>query len=310
MTTVALVVSLVTAACGSSTESTTEPEPLPFDAVLLELFGTTDTDAYLAGAERRAAEIVATCMEEAGFEFVIPAPATVDLTEDRDSLDYARREGFGVITGFVRTIDETDFLADAPVDPNLTYLETLPAAEIDRFLITLNGAPAEPGQFQDGGCNGKASDEAYADWLRFFDALPNYRSLGEERDTHPDWLAAQALWQDCMADRGYDYTEPDAIMSDVTNRMREIVEARYPGGDLPLVASGDGLGLDPEVKRLLDEMAVFERDAAVANFECTAPIADRFEAVDRLVQQDFVDRNRAAIDDLLAANRAATSAGG
>lgn len=309
MTVAALVVSLLAAACGSSTESANRPAALPFDAVLLELFGTTDTDAYLASAERRAAEIVVACMEEAGFDFEIPPAGPVEPTQDRDSLEYARTEGFGVITGFLRTIDATDFLADPSVDPNLTYLETLPAAEIDRFLVTLDGEPAEPGQLQTGGCNGRAGDEAYADWLRFFDALPNYRSLGEERDTHPDWLAAQGLWQDCMAARGYDYTEPDAIMSDVTNRMRDIVEARFPGGDLPLVAGDDGLVLDPEVRQLLDEMADLERDAAVANVACTEPLADRFEAVDRLVQQDFVDRNRAAIDELLAVNRATTADG-
>ena len=57
--------------------------------------------------------------------------------------------------------------------------------------------------------------------------------------------------------------------------------------------------VDPDVDVLLDELAEFEQGAAVANIECTEPLADRFDAVEQLVQQQFVDRNQTTIDDLL-----------
>jgi len=39
----------------------------------------------------------------------------------------------------------------------------------------------------------------------------------------------------------------------------------------------------------------------VANVECNAPLADRLGAVEQQVQQEFVDRNRISIDELLQA---------
>ena len=198
---------------------------LPFDAVLIELFGTDDTDEYLMTLERDAAELVVTCMEAAGFEFEIPdeeIPAESDL--DPRSVADAEDQGFGIITGFRDQLDGFDPTARTP-DPNQAYLRTLTAAEIQRFVLTLDGVAAEPGQRQeDAGCNGSASEQAYQNWTQFFEALPNFTALGEERDTHPDWVATRVLWRDCMTERGFDYSEPEVIRADVTSRMRQMVD--------------------------------------------------------------------------------------
>ena len=291
---VALIV--VSASCGGE-------DPAPFDAVLIDLFGTDDTEAYLADAEREAAEFVVQCMNDAGFEFALPAEVDELEPPDPTSLDDAREMGFGIIAGLRHQIDQTDLGSDFDRDPNLDYLSTLTASEIERFVITLDGTAPEPGQRKvDRGCNGQASDAVYADWVRFSEQLPNFTALGEERDTHPDWLAARADWRDCMVARGFDYAEPDVIRTTVISRMRDTMNENYPGGQVaPIQVDGEWV-LDPQVEALLDELADFERDAAVANVECTEPLAERFDAVERLVQQQFVDRNRAVIDELLAAN--------
>ncbi len=187
-------------------------------------------------------------------------------------------------------------------DPNVTYVTALPPAERDRFFFTLDGAEPEPGQRRDGGCNGEASDVSYGDWLRFSQALPNYTAMGEERDTHPDWLAARQVWRTCMNERGFDYSEPDAIRTDVIARMRETVAEVYPSGRVPVIVVDGVSEIDPSVDALLADLVDFEIRAAVANVECTEPVADDFDAVDRLVQQGFVDRNQATIDELLRAN--------
>jgi hypothetical protein len=275
----------------------------PFDAVLVELFGTNNTEAYLLEAERDAAELVATCMNDAGFEFQIPPLAdSLDPPEPMD-LEAAQADGFGIIAGFRFQLSEFDGSVPQGYDPNVGYASTLSSEEFQRFLFTLNGPEAEPGQRQEGGCNGQASDLAYADWLRFLEALPNFTALGEERDTHPDWLEARAQWRGCMTDRGFNYAEPDAIRTDVISRMGNTVNEVYPGGQVPLVETDGNFSVDPEVNVLLVELEQFERAAAVANVECTESVADEFDQVERLVQQAFVDRNQDKIDELLAASK-------
>lgn len=276
---------------------------MPFDAVLIELFGTADTDVYLASTERDAAELVVACMAEAGFEYQLSPGPTEAIPIDPTSLDDAQERGFGIITGFRRQISEMDLTVQGNQDPNLVYLSTLTAADIDRFVVALNGLPSdEPGQRPTNtGCNGEASVMAYADWTRFFEALPNYTALGEERDSHPDWLAARALWSDCMVERGFTYSEPDAIRSDVISRMNETVSESYPGGQVPLIEVDGRAVLDPDVDRLLTELTDFEQRAAVANVACSEPIASQLAAVEFEVQQAFVTRNQSAIDQLLEA---------
>ena len=281
---------------------TSDGDVAPFDAVLIELFGTDDTDEYLMTVERDAAELVVLCMEAAGFEFQIPAEAVAASQPDPRSIADAETMGFGIIASFRGELDDFDPTAAGQVDPNRVYLSTLTAAEIQRFLLTLQGVEAEPGQLrEDGGCNGSASEEAYGDWNRFFDTLPAFTALGEERDTHPDWVSTRSLWRDCMVERGFDYAEPEVIRTDVITRMRATVAELYPDGQLPLVQQDGVFMVDPEVNTLLDELFEFEQQAAIANVECTLPLADRFDAVEHEVQQSFVDRNRVAIDELLAA---------
>lgn len=298
-----LALMLLSVACSGSENATTNTEPASFDAVLIELFGTNDTEAYLASAEQAAAELVASCMNDAGFEFQVPVVRDELEPPDPASIEDAREQGFGLISGFRFGISQTEVAVELSGDPNLAYLSTLTQTEVDRFVLTLDGPAAEPGQRKvERGCNGTASDDAYAGWVRFSETLPNYTALGEERDTHPDWLSARSEWRDCMVERGFDYAEPDVIRTDVTTRMRQTIAEVYPEGQLPLVQVDGVFALDPEVDGLLDELADFEIAAAVANVECTEPLASRFEAVERLVQEQFVERNRDAIDELLEQN--------
>ncbi len=294
-----LLCAVLATACSSADGAN---QAAPFDAVLIELFGTVDTEAYLSDTERSAAELVVTCMNDAGFEFQLPPVIETLDQPDEGDLGAARADGFGIITGFRFQLSQFDF-DSTQTDPNVTYVGTLSQAEFSRFYFTLDGAEAEPGQRRTGGCNNQASDLAYADWVRFSEALPNFTSMGEERDTHPDWLTARSQWQACMLDRGFDYAEPDAIRTDVIARMRDTVDQVYPGGRVPIIEVDGIPTVDPQVDVLLDELFQFERAAAVANVECTEPVADQFDAVEELVQQAFVDRNQETIDELLAANR-------
>lgn len=290
-------------ACGSTASTTGDGGTLPFDEVLIATLGTDDVDRYRYDIERNAEAHLIGCMEDAGFLFVIPQPLPPNPTEAQlGSREFVETEGFGIISEFRRWADSIDVEAQQG-DPNRAYLTTLTGTEIQRYLTTLDGVAADPGQIsENAGCRGEAADVEYADWDRFHDALPNFTAMGEERDTHPDWLSARADWRTCLVDRGYDYSEPEAIRSDVENRMNQSLSVDYPNGQVPLVFTDGDWGLDPDVEPLLDELSEFELKAAIVNYECTEPLAGRFEAVEREVQQGFVERNQVTIDELLAAS--------
>lgn len=271
----------------------------PFDAVLVELFGTANTDAYRASISDTASQLAIACMQDAGFELQITqAPAFV--APDPTDLSQAQAVGFGIVAQF-RHDTENERLRAGP-DPNRPYLQTLTSAEIERFLVTLNGTPAAPGQIQtDTGCNGAAATEASADWDRFSMTLPNYNALGEERDTDPLWIAARTRWQQCMAERDFDYADPTAVRSDAITRMRSLVDEAFPGGRVPLAQNGGEPVFGAEAERLLADLLLFEQNAATASIECRELNAGDFDAAEFALQQAFVDRNRMAIDELLDA---------
>lgn len=297
-----LALAVLVGACGS--DSPAVDEALPFDAVLNELFGTDHIAGYRYDIQRDAEARMIDCMNDAGFEFVIEPAVPPDVDPDRyRDRGYVETDGFGIITRFRDWLATVDIEAQR-IDRNGQYLATLSGDEVQRFYLTLDGEPAEPGQLPENpGCRGAASDQAYETWNAFLAALPNYTAMGEERDTHPDWLAARADWRDCMLAEGYDYFEPDEIRSDVEDRMTSELAEDFPGGGLPLTFDGEDWVLDPAADETLDELKVVEVAAATANLECTEPLLDRFDAVDREVQQGFVDRNQEAIDQLLGEQR-------
>ncbi len=142
-----LFLALLASACssaGAGVRATGTTEPAPFDAVLIELFGTADTESYLTSIERTAAEMVVICTQSAGFEFQIP-PSTPALDPpDPTSLEAAQEDGFGIISGFRYQLSQIDLDAQQSTDPNVTYVSSLTSAEFDRFYFTLDGVEAEP----------------------------------------------------------------------------------------------------------------------------------------------------------------------
>ena len=291
---------LLATACGTDGDDAST-EVFPFDAVLIELFGTDDVGAYRYQIEREAEDNLVECMADAGFEFVIDPALPPEVSEDLDvERDYVDEHGFGIITRFRDWFEEGDF-GSGSRDLNREYLTTLTSQQMQTYFMTLEGEIADPGQISENpGCRGTAADDAYGLWNTFLAELPNFTALGEERDTHPDWLVAQSEWRACMLDKGYDYAEPEMMRNDVENRMTDDVSSVFTEGGLPLIEEDGVWSLDPEADALLGELQAFEIDAATANWECNQPLLDRFFAVEREVQQAFVDRNQETIDKLLA----------
>lgn len=295
-----LVAVLVLAtACSSSGDDA--DAALPFDAVLLDLFGTDDVSEYRYQIERDAEARLVSCMADAGFDFIIGPPTPQATSDDLFAeRTFVEEEGFGIITRFREWIAVADLDA-LGVDLNREYLNTLTGAQMQEYFLALEGEVADPGQISENpGCRGRAANEAYSVWNAFLQDLPTFTALGEERDTHPEWLAARTDWRTCMAAKGYDYPEPEMIRSDVQNRMNAEVAAEFANGGLPAVYGEDGWVLEPEAEAKLLELQAFEIDAATASWDCNQPLLERFRTVEREVQQAFVDRNQETIDELLA----------
>lgn len=291
----ALAFLLLVSAC-----ATDDDQALPFDAVVAEVFGTSDIDAYRYDVDRDASRLLAECMRAAGWEYIERTPLPQQPTEvELASLEYVTENGFGIVSTFLAWL-ESDNLVDQRRDPNLTYLQTLTPDELTAYVIDLEGVEPPPGQTrEDSGCQGQAT-AAFTEWERFFDALPQFTGMAEARDTHPDFVTARTDWQACMLDMGYDYLEPEVIRSDVTQRMSVQVAEVAPDGQLPIeLVDGEWI-VDPTLMPLLDEIAAFERSVALANHRCTETVSERFDAVELEVQQEFVDANQAIIDELLA----------
>jgi len=299
--TATLLIGLFLVASCSGASRAQQNSVAPFDQVLLDLFGTTNIDAHFAAIDRDVPAAIVACLNDAGFAMVAPPVGDPYVPPAEGDRAGAESDGFGIIASFRHELREGGDPGDQLQRSVASYLATLTAAEIQRFVLVLDGEPAEPGQVTRDGCEYSAVGQAYRDWNRFFAALPNFTALAEERDSHPDWIAARGEWSDCMAGRGYEYAEPAAIRSDVQRQMRAKVNEAYPGGDIAAaVATGEEV-LSAELDSFLDQLVAFERNAAVANIECTEPVADQFAAVEHEVQQAFVDLHRSTIDDLLAA---------
>jgi len=292
----ALALLLLLSACASS-----DNQALPFDAVVTEVFGTSDIDAYRYGIDRDASRLLAECMRAAGWEYTERTPLPPQPTEaELASLEFVTENGFGIVSTFLAWL-ASDNLTDQQRDPNLSYLQTLNAEEIAEYVVPLEGVEPPLGEIrEDTGCQGEAT-AAFADWDRFFDVLPQFTGMAEARDTHPDFVTARNDWQACMLNMGYDYAEPDVVRSDVTQRMNAQVAEVAPNGELPIEFVDGGWVVDPALMGLLDEIADFERSVALANHQCTETVSERFDAVEREVQQEFVDANQNTIDELLLA---------
>lgn len=305
-------------ACASSNETTANPvadnqlepsEPadaglvqsqFPVDDLLEQLFGTADVDTYLAQVQRTIGDLVQTCMQDKGFEYLLPPELLLEVdTTDRSTRAFAASNGFGVVSDFVRLFIGTNGRAFNTQDVNQPYLASLSAPQIASFLEALDGTPADPGQIQTNtGCQGSSGDLARVDWDRFNDALPQFSALPEEIDAHPGMIDIRSQWSSCMRDSGFEYLDLDDVERDVTLRLEELFASAFRGG-IPVVQTDAGLAFTPEANVVLEDLAAFERSVASVNWDCQDRLRNQIDAVGSDVQRTFTEIHQTTIVDLL-----------
>ena len=300
-----------------------------------------DPDAAAAAdAEnrRRVEEIIARCMAQEGFEYV-PAvrPVPSALFEAFDQEDYARREGFGITTGYGREDEFGPKEEDNWVNPNTAIVEALSVSERRAYDAALYDQPTEKVDVdpESGaaasddsygvGCYGQAYREVYGKQDEIWEQLgPRWEELWQRLEADPRYQEADEGWKTCMADRGYQYDSVDQMYDDIWTDFEERFDAIVGEGGgwadpfegwseeriEAFLAENSDEEIDDffeqaqsEARANVDQEALAalqqeERDLAVANYECLRGMRETIEELQREYESRFIRENRDLLEQM------------
>ncbi len=230
-------------------------------------FGTREyglTDEEWTAAVESVQQEIASCMAEAGFEYI---PADVDTVElamaavrtepGMDRREYKTQWGFGVTTRFDNRVKEIEL-----GEQNIAIYESLSEADKVAYDRTLYGEDPDATfafQFDEedfeptGGCTLQAIEATFTE-----EQLdPNYvhpKDILIEQDGRV--AEAELAWMDCMGDAGYDYEDQDEIIEEYGDRLDELLDGEDPEN------------LSGEKAAALADLQAEEIAASLADLEC------------------------------------------
>ncbi len=297
--------------------------------------GSADMDEEERQRMRQVEELVAACMEEAGFEYVPADPFGGETGEDPFAEAYAlppdefaREYGYGMTT--LMSPDKAE--EETPADPNEAIREGLSEAALEEYYSALWGdsvqmaegggavavEPKPPGESggpagpEEQGCHGEARAEVYGDdggmmmgpdFSEFEGLFEDMDALRQRIESDPRIVEATDAWTACMAEAGYSEFDTTAAPEDaVMERMSEL----YGWDDEPADDEGDG---GPEVslggpggevdvdEAALAELQEYEIAVATADYDCDEQeLADVQQEVAWGFEEDFVEEHRAELE--------------
>ncbi len=249
-----VALSLLAAACGggsTSSDQASTDQPGTDSAQTTDGGGqTTDaggqgpgirefglTDAEFAAHVESVQALIASCMTEAGFEYV---PADVETVEAAQAalrtepgyteLEYKEKWGFAVTTRFDNRVKEIELGPQ-----NLRIFADLSEADQVAYERTLYGEDPhatfafsfdEEDLSSTGGCTRKAVEQVFTP-AQLKDTYINPKDILVEED--PRVVEANANWVTCMQDAGYDgYVEQDEIIGEFEERLDALTEGEDP----------------------------------------------------------------------------------
>ena len=284
---------------------------------------------------RKITELTARCMAEEGFEYVpaIP-PDRVSGYIDLDQEEYVREEGFGVTTWYGQEPTGED--ENVWVDPNVIIVDALPEAEQEAYQIALWGDPADQGSVDPEtgetvpsspfgtGCAGRSAQEVYGKLQKVWDQVgPMLDVMYENLESDSRYIAAEAGWVECMADRGYKYATRDDMYEEVydefSSRLNDLTGALwsvdpFEGWDEDqkeeFLNSKSKQEIEDfyaqaetEARNNVDQEAIAalqqeEIDLAVADYECHEALREVYDKLLIEYESRFVTANRSLLEEI------------
>jgi hypothetical protein len=218
--------------------------------------------------------LIASCMNEAGFEYLPVDFNTVrrGMLADKSLPGLAEREfksqyGFGISTLYAdvdvpQLANETNPARIGLGDQNVQIYKNLSPADQVAYNRTLLGENAdatfavtfEAEDFsRTGGCTRNAIEQVFTSEELGVTYLNPRDALYLE---DPRMIAALKEYAECVREKGYDYATPEEVEPDIEERFEAIT-------------GGVSLGtLSAEAKAALTELQEEERAIAVASFDC------------------------------------------
>jgi hypothetical protein len=278
------IAAILVAGCGDDDKSN-EP-PVEIEEQLG--FGRTG----IVERQTRVEGLIRDCMKAQGFDYtpVDPLAQQQALTGKARLSDeeFIKQFGYGISTLFGR--------GSAQSDPNDRIRKSLPPADraaYDRALFGetpgLTFAEAvESGDFSElGGCTKQATEAVFGGAGVLARLVGKLDELDERIVQDQRMIKAVEKWSACMADKGFQYEEPDEIDSDLVKRFKAIM-----GPGVPTGASAPPKGLTYD-KAALKSLQREEVKIGTADFDCEREEITPVEAVVRpQYEQDFRKQNR------------------
>lgn len=309
-----------------------------------------DPDADYRSQEMEIQQVIAACMAEEGFEYIPYVPSEVGggfAAVEFDQEEYAKTYGFGVATWVLEAENYGYYDEESDPDPNRPIVDAMDEFEQEEYWRVLYGGepdiitdtpPEELEAMTEEELN-RFYDEAYSDWepdgcqneawedayggeadMAFWDEFgEDYEEVYIRAESDPRIVEAQTGWSSCMADKGHDFVDQEAmyayfwggevggeyVESEFSIAVNELITyPEYPEPDLTELEDGEEpIFEDPslfapqydieELQPYIDE----EIAVATADYECSEDMYEIWEEVYKELEQEFIEEN---LDRLIA----------
>lgn len=279
----------------------------PLDSLWDEAFAVLGAEGD-AAAHARVEQLIAECMRAEGWPYTpapletAPPPAPQSDLE-WGTVEFGEAHGYAIATGDVESLrrNAMGVLPDSEnTNPNFEYWSSLPEPASSEFIEAWWGKmptdeeiAADPSASAEGGCDSKAreavegsTDDPLED-ENFAGLLSEMTQIRDGLEAETRVVAARAAWSDCMTGAGFAGLADSQAAQDLI--WSELDPYLVDGGEAPA--------------DVLAELGVKEKALATADFGCQAD-HDYFQVeleVQHERESEFIESNRAEVEDLLAA---------
>jgi len=292
------------AACSGSGDTTTTPEQEESGAVTAAVVAQSPLEAELGFTsdpghrqyqlitmQGDADQRIVQCMRENGFFYAVGSAESrfrSGAFASDGSREWTAANGLGITSSFINAIvtDAGQSVPD-PTTTNLEYVASLTpqqAIDYDRALVG-EFSTANTEQYQPAGCWGEAFSGIVGLLALVGEFEDDLARMNSRLESDPRVLNLQVSWPGCMDRAGFRFSDEQAMVDDVYARLLEIELLDVDG--VISVASRDSL----------DSLVEYERQVAVASFDCRAGFAEDLRLLRFDYEREFLDDNRFRIAD-------------